>query len=66
MTVATGSKPQEEPTKTERCEDLGVRYGAIGIASVAAACRYAGEAKNDAYAPVDHQVETRFTEAAAS
>ncbi|MEW6451975.1 MAG: hypothetical protein AB1490_15070 [Pseudomonadota bacterium] len=66
MTAATGSKPQEQATSIERREDLGVRYGAIGIASVAAACRYAGEAKNQAYAPVAHRVEARFTEAAAS
>ena len=47
-------------------EDLGVRYGAIGISAVAAAVRYAGDGKNQAYAPVVHRVEKRFTEAAAS
>ena len=68
MTVATGVKPQQEANQRqpERREDLGIRYGAIGISAVAAAVRYAGAAKNQAYAPVVHQVERRFTEAAAS
>lgn len=70
MTAKTGSaKPEREATQhlTERRrEDLGVRYGAIGIASVAAAVRYAGDSKNQAYAPVVHRVETRFTEVAAA
>jgi hypothetical protein len=67
MTAVTGAKPQEDNQRqSERRVDLGVRYGAIGIASVAAACRYAGTAKNQAYAPVAHRVEKRFTEAAAS
>ena len=52
--------------QSERREDLGGRYGAIGISAVAAAVRYAGDAKNGAYAPVVHRVEKRFTEVAAS
>lgn len=68
MTTVTGAKPQQEanPRQPERHEDLGGRYGAIGIASVAAACRYAGDAKNEAYAPAQHRIEERFMEAAAS
>ena len=68
MTVATGAKPQQEANQRqpERREDLGIRYGAIGISAVAAAVRYAGDGKNQAYAPVVHRVEKRFTEAAAS
>jgi hypothetical protein len=69
MTAATGVKPQQEANQRQperRREDLGVRYGAIGISAVAAAVRYAGDAKNLAYAPVVHRVEKRFTEAAAS
>jgi len=33
-------------------EDLGGRYGKIGIPAVAAALPYQSEAKNSAYAPV--------------
>jgi hypothetical protein len=66
MTVATGAKPQQEANQrlSERREDLGVRYGAIGISAVAAAARYAGDGKNKAY-PVAPRIEERFEEAAA-
>lgn len=68
MTAVTGAKPQQEANQRqpERRVDLGNRYGAIGIASVAAACRYAGDTKNEAYAPTQHRIEERFMEAAAS
>lgn len=68
MTTMTGGKPQQEANQRqpERRVDLGGRYGAIGIASVAAAARYAGESKNQAYAPVAPQIEERFIETAAS
>jgi hypothetical protein len=38
-------------------EDLGGRYGKIGIPAVAAALPYQSDAKNSAYAPVVHRVE---------
>ena len=38
-------------------EDLGGRYGKIGIPAVAAALPYQSEAKNSAYAPVVHRDE---------
>jgi hypothetical protein len=36
-------------------EDLGGRYGKIGIPAVAAALPYQSDAKNSAYAPVVHR-----------
>lgn len=36
-------------------EDLGCRYGKIGIPAVAAALPYQSDAKNSAYAPVVHR-----------
>jgi hypothetical protein len=38
-------------------EDLGGRYGKIGISAVAAALPYQSDAKNFAYAPVVHREE---------
>jgi hypothetical protein len=38
-------------------EDLGGRYGKIGIPAVAAALPYQSDAKNSAYAPVVHRDE---------
>ena len=38
-------------------EDLGGRYGKIGIPAVAAALPYQSDAKNSAYAPVIHRDE---------
>jgi hypothetical protein len=72
MTVKTGAQPERQATsqietrQETRNVDLGRRYGAIGIASVAAAVRYAGDGKNHAYAPVVHRVEARFMEVAAA
>ena len=69
MTAKTGAQPEREATQhptDRRREDLHVRYGAIGISAVAAAVRYAGDTKNQAYAPVAHRVETRFTDVAAA
>jgi hypothetical protein len=68
MTAATGERPQQEPSQRqpERRVDLGVRYGAIGISAVAAAARYAGGAKPQAYAQADYRIEERFEEAAVN
>jgi hypothetical protein len=46
--------PSGEPRKGE---DLGGRYGKIGIPAVAAALPYQSDAKNSAYAPVVHRDE---------
>jgi hypothetical protein len=40
-----------------KVEDLGGRYGKIGIPAVAAALPYQSDAKNSAYAPVVHREE---------
>ena len=64
MTDKTGAKPEQKATQTEhpgdRRVDLGGRYGAIGISAVAAAVRYAGDTKNQAYAPVVHRVDSHL------
>ena len=46
--------PSSDPPKGE---DLGGRYGKIGIPAVAAALPYQSDAKNSAYAPVAHREE---------
>jgi hypothetical protein len=46
--------PTSDPPKRE---DLGGRYGKIGIPAVAAALPYQSDAKNSAYAPVVHREE---------
>jgi hypothetical protein len=72
MTAQIGSQAARDtaepqnPSAREPKVDLGRRYGAIGISAVAAAVRYAGDRKNQAYAPVVHRVEKRFTEVAAA
>lgn len=43
--------------------DLDRRYGKIGISAVAAALAYPGEAKNPAYARVEHRRNDRASEA---
>jgi hypothetical protein len=46
------------PSSDQRkVEDLGGRYGKIGIPAVAAALPYQSDAKNSAYAPVVHREE---------
>lgn len=50
--------------RRERAE-LDPRFGAIGISAVAAALRYASEAKNPRYAPAAGPSASRFEEAAA-
>ena len=44
--------PSSNPPKGE---DLGGRYGKIGIPAVAAALPYQSDAKNSAYAPGAHR-----------
>ena len=47
-------------------EDLGGRYGKIGIPAVAAALPYQSDAKNSAYAPVVHRDEEWRLESTAA
>jgi hypothetical protein len=61
MNPKTKSRPEskrEEPT-------LDRRYGKIGISAVAAALPYQSDAKNPAYAPVEHRDDERVGEVAA-
>ena len=62
-TVQERRPSQPEPRREQT--QLAGRYGAIGISAVAAALRYAGVAKNPAYAPVVHRRDARFAELAA-
>lgn len=68
MTSKTGTQPEPQKPAAQSEADktnLTLCYGAIGISSVAAAVRYAGGAKNPAYAPVVHRNDDRFADAAA-
>jgi hypothetical protein len=56
--------PSSEQRKGE--EDLGGRYGKIGIPAVAAALPYQSDAKNQAYAPVVHRDEEWRSEMTAA
>jgi hypothetical protein len=51
------SKTAAPPSEKRKGEDLGGRYGKIGISAVAAALPYQSEAKNSRYAPVAHREE---------
>jgi hypothetical protein len=51
------SKTAAPPSDQRKGEDLGGRYGKIGISAVAAALPYQSDAKNSAYAPVVHRDE---------
>jgi hypothetical protein len=51
-TMAKRPGNQSEPQKSEAHTALHLCYGQIGISAVAAAVRYQGSAKNQAYAPV--------------
>ena len=51
------SKNAAPPSDPRKGEDLGGRYGKIGIPAVAAALPYQSDAKNSAYAPVIHRDE---------
>jgi hypothetical protein len=55
--------PSSEQRKRE---DLGGRYGKIGIPAVAAALPYQSDAKNSAYAPVVHRDEEWCLESTAA
>ncbi len=55
--------PQSDQRKGE---DLGGRYGKIGIPAVAAALPYQSEAKNSRYAPVAHREEEWHLESTAA
>jgi hypothetical protein len=59
--------PTSSPRKGEdlKRQDLGGRYGKIGIPAVAAAVAYQSDAKNQAYAPVVHRDDERRTDATA-
>ena len=60
--------PSSEQRKGEqrKGEDLGGRYGKIGIPAVAAALPYQSDAKNPAYAPVVHRYEEWRSEMVAA
>ena len=63
MNVDNDSHAKQEQTEGRREQtNLDGRYGEIGILAVAAAVRYAGAAKNPAYAPVVPRVDQRFAE----
>ena len=49
----------------QKGEDLGGRYGKIGISAVAAALPYQSDAKNSAYARTETQLDDRFINASA-
>ena len=74
MTKTAGASPsqQERQDGTDGRQDslrdrpnLTLRYGKIGIASVAAAARYCDAGRNPAYAPVVPRNDHRLTEIAA-
>ena len=53
-------------SEQRKAEDLGGRYGKIGIPAVAAALPYQSDAKNSAYAPVVHRDEEWRLESTAA
>lgn len=57
-------KAQQTGKSSEEAVALHLCYRQIGISAVAAAARYQGSAKNQAYAPVDNRSD--WHEAAAS
>ena len=59
--TSTQDKTQQEPPQRQ---DLGRRYGRIGIQAVAAALRYPSDSKNPEYAPVEIRPVTDDREAA--
>ena len=59
------SKSAALSNEQRKGEDLGCRYGKIGIPAVAAALPYQSDAKNQAYAPRDAQYDdARYSEEA--
>jgi hypothetical protein len=53
------------PEQRRERSELDPRFGKIGISAVAAALRYASDAKNPAYAPAAESVKPPTDEAAA-
>ncbi|HTV38289.1 MAG TPA: hypothetical protein VMF12_17800 [Xanthobacteraceae bacterium] len=71
MTDVTSSTTKKSAQRTDKTKSLAGggtaldgRYGQIGISAVAAAVRYQGAAKNQAYAPVVIRQDDRIEEAA--
>ena len=60
------SKDAAPSSEQRKGEDLGGRYGKIGIPAVAAALPYQSDAKNSAYAPVVHRDEEWRLESTAA
>jgi len=67
-TAAPQNPRQESKLDTSNLDtsNLDARYGKIGIPAVAAAIAYQSDAKNQAYAPVDHNTESWLTEREAA
>jgi hypothetical protein len=61
---AAPSKAKPKGKALQKGEDLGGRYGKIGIPAVAAALPYGSDAKNPACAPVVYRDEERQAEMA--
>jgi hypothetical protein len=64
MTKKKGAAQINENSRRKE-PNLDSRYGEIGIPAVAAALRYQSEARNPAYAPVEHRQDGRIAELAA-
>jgi hypothetical protein len=66
----TGQTPERDEISGSNAQDrnakdrpaLDARYGQIGISAVAAAARYQGTAKNQAYAPTPNDWRLRYAE----
>jgi hypothetical protein len=64
MTAEMAKKTAQKTGFVNEGTALDRRYGQIGISAVAAAARYQGEAKNQAYAPVAIPLDYHFEDAA--
>lgn len=64
MTAGTAKKTAQKIGFANEGTALDRRYGQIGISAVAAAARYQGEAKNQAYAPVAIRLDYYIDDAA--
>jgi hypothetical protein len=64
VTAGTAKKTEKSTGFASDGTALDRRYGQIGISAVAAAARYQGEAKNQAYAPVALPLGYDFEDAA--
>lgn len=63
MTMKNNKKQDEK--RLHAYSNLDCRYGKIGISAVAAALRYASNARNPAYVPAAARIDERFLERAA-